>query len=108
MAQERRADDGPRSWGGSSPLTSLKTSFSGGHDIMPKHGAAILCRHAGHTPLALAFRITPMLAEKFIILLETMRSQKARDGAPRVVSTSPHIPVRLELGSRNDNGAPAH
>ena len=36
-----------------------------------------------------------MLAEKFIVLLEAMRLQKERDEAPRVVSTSPHIPVQL-------------
>jgi hypothetical protein len=37
-----------------------------------------------------------MLAEKFILLLETLRSQaQAADGSPRVISTSPHVPVRL-------------
>jgi hypothetical protein len=41
------------------------------------------------------YRTTPMLAEKFILLLETLRSQAQPDGSPRVVSTSPHVPVRL-------------
>ncbi|MGY3615344.1 hypothetical protein [Bradyrhizobium sp. USDA 10063] len=36
-----------------------------------------------------------MLAEKFILLLETLRSNTESDGGQRVVSTSPHIPVRL-------------
>jgi hypothetical protein len=36
-----------------------------------------------------------MLAEKFFLLLETLRSLRQDDGAPRVVSTSPHIPVKL-------------
>ena len=36
-----------------------------------------------------------MLAEKFFLLLETLRSQRREDGAPRVVSTSPHMPVKL-------------
>jgi hypothetical protein len=37
-----------------------------------------------------------MLAEKFILLLETLlKSQTNPDGSPRVVSTSPHIPVKL-------------
>jgi hypothetical protein len=36
-----------------------------------------------------------MLAEKFILLLETLRSHSHRDGGPRVVSTSPHVPVKL-------------
>jgi hypothetical protein len=36
-----------------------------------------------------------MLAEKFILLIETLRSRAYPDGSPRVVSTSPHIPVKL-------------
>ncbi len=37
-----------------------------------------------------------MLAEKFILVLETLlKSQTYPDGSPRAVSTSPHIPVKL-------------
>ena len=37
-----------------------------------------------------------MLAEKFILFLESIiRNQTYTDGAPRVVSTSPHVPVKL-------------
>jgi len=36
-----------------------------------------------------------MLAEKFILLLETLKSQTHSDGSPRVVSNSPHVPVKL-------------
>jgi hypothetical protein len=36
-----------------------------------------------------------MLAEKFLLLLETLRSRAQPDGNERVVSTSPHIPVQL-------------
>jgi hypothetical protein len=36
-----------------------------------------------------------MLAEKFFLVLETLRSHSHDDGAPRVVSTSPHVPVKL-------------
>jgi hypothetical protein len=36
-----------------------------------------------------------MLAEKFLLLLETLRSRSYPDGGPRVVSTSPHVPVAL-------------
>jgi len=45
-----------------------------------------------------------MLAEKFILLIETLRSQNRletsgsqiwRDGSQRVLSTSPHVPVEL-------------
>jgi hypothetical protein len=37
-----------------------------------------------------------MLAEKFILTLETiLRGRVYADGAPRVVSTSPHVPVKL-------------
>jgi hypothetical protein len=36
-----------------------------------------------------------MLAEKFFLLLETLKGRSYPDGSPRVVSTSPHIPVKL-------------
>jgi hypothetical protein len=37
-----------------------------------------------------------MLAERFILLLETLlREQSHSDGAPRVGSRSPHVPVKL-------------
>jgi hypothetical protein len=38
-----------------------------------------------------------MLAEKFFLYLETLiESRKAyADGSPRVVSESPHVPIRL-------------
>jgi hypothetical protein len=46
-----------------------------------------------------------MLAEKYMLLLETIRSMAERgpaylDGAPRVISTSPHVPVQLPGASR--------
>jgi hypothetical protein len=41
-----------------------------------------------------------MLAEKFFLLLETLRSCSYPDGSPRVVSTTPHIPVRLPREDR--------
>jgi hypothetical protein len=36
-----------------------------------------------------------MLGEKFLLLLETLMSQRHPDGSPRVVSTSRHVPVKL-------------
>lgn len=37
-----------------------------------------------------------MLAEKFMLMIEALvRAQGHPDGAPRVVSSSPHIPVTL-------------
>jgi hypothetical protein len=37
-----------------------------------------------------------MLSEKFFLLLESMIRQQARsDGSPRIVSSSPHVPVQL-------------
>jgi hypothetical protein len=36
-----------------------------------------------------------MLAEKFFLLLETIRSNIYTDGAPRVVSTSRHVAINL-------------
>jgi hypothetical protein len=35
-----------------------------------------------------------MLAEKFILLMETLKSHASPDGA-RIVSASPHVPVKL-------------
>jgi hypothetical protein len=39
-----------------------------------------------------------MLAEKFLLLLETLRSHTHQDGSPRVVSTSQHVPIKLPAG----------
>ena len=36
-----------------------------------------------------------MLAEKFFLLLETIKSHIHPDGSPRAVSTSRHVPVKL-------------
>jgi hypothetical protein len=37
-----------------------------------------------------------MLAEKFFLYLEALiKSQHHADGSPRVISTSPHVPVKL-------------
>jgi hypothetical protein len=43
-----------------------------------------------------------MLAEKFMLLLETLRSHAQADGSARVISTSPHVPVKLP----RDNAKP--
>jgi hypothetical protein len=37
-----------------------------------------------------------MLSEKFILVLEALlKSQSHSDGAPHVVTTSPHVPIKL-------------
>jgi hypothetical protein len=37
-----------------------------------------------------------MLAEKFFLVLESLiRTHSHPDGSPRVVSSSPHVPVKL-------------
>jgi hypothetical protein len=37
-----------------------------------------------------------MLAEKFMLFLEALiKSKTHADGGPRVISTSPHVPVNL-------------
>jgi len=46
-----------------------------------------------------------MLSEKFLLLLETLRSEAQRsptysDGSTRVISTSPHVPVQLPNAGR--------
>ena len=42
-------------------------------------------------------RVTQMLAEKFFLVLESLirGSRTYPDGAPRAISTSSHVPVRL-------------
>lgn len=50
-----------------------------------------------------------MLAEKFLLLLETLRSNAYDDSAPRIVTTSPHIAIEL-AGTRfaRDRGGAGH
>jgi hypothetical protein len=36
-----------------------------------------------------------MLAEKFFLVLEMLKSFGSRDGSPIVVSTARHIPIKL-------------
>jgi hypothetical protein len=36
-----------------------------------------------------------MLAEKFFLLMEMLRSHTQPDGSPRVLTTSPHVPISL-------------
>jgi hypothetical protein len=43
--------------------------------------------------------VTPMLAEKFILLIEALRSRSHPDGSPIVVSTSRHVPIKLPAGT---------
>jgi hypothetical protein len=50
-----------------------------------------------------------MLAEKFLMVLETLlksqiRSTTYSDGAPRVMSSSQHVPVQLPAKSRTQEG----
>ena len=43
-----------------------------------------------------------MLAEKFFLVLETLirTNRTYPDGSPRVVSSSPHVPVKLPSESK--------
>jgi hypothetical protein len=38
-----------------------------------------------------------MLAEKFFLMLEALKRSTYTDGSPRVISTSPHVPVKLPI-----------
>ena len=50
-----------------------------------------------------------MLAEKFLLLLETLRSHAHDDGSPSVISTSPHVAVDLvEANLSRDRRAEHH
>jgi|HubBroStandDraft_5_1064220.scaffolds.fasta_scaffold87549_1 hypothetical protein len=40
-----------------------------------------------------------MLAEKFFLVLETLKSRSYADGSYRVVSTSRHVPIELPSAS---------
>jgi hypothetical protein len=46
---------------------------------------------------AFSKKVAHMLAEKFFLLLETLRSQSQSypDGSPIIVSTTRHVPVKL-------------
>jgi len=41
--------------------------------------------------------VIAMLAEKFFLILETLRSHSSSDRPPIVISTSPHIPIKLHI-----------
>ena len=43
---------------------------------------------------AIVNEATHMLAEKFFLVLETVISHTYRNGSPRVVSTSRHVPIK--------------
>jgi hypothetical protein len=43
-----------------------------------------------------------MLSEKFILVLEALRRQSEPDGSTRVVSTSPHVPLKLPMKSEKN------
>jgi hypothetical protein len=47
-----------------------------------------------------------MLAEKFFLLLETLKSRTYPDESPRVISNSPHIPVMLPQSQLNAGARP--
>jgi hypothetical protein len=38
-----------------------------------------------------------MLAKKFFLILETLRSHSSSDRPPVVISTAPHIPIKLPI-----------
>jgi hypothetical protein len=49
-----------------------------------------------------------MLAEKFFLLLETLRNASDRsevhaDGAPKIISSSPHVPVTLPTRAQGND-----
>jgi hypothetical protein len=57
---------------------------------------------AEHTPLLPNHGSAAMLAEKFLLVVESLirtQSQTQPDGSTRVVSTSPHVPVQLPARS---------
>jgi hypothetical protein len=74
------------------PLPPFAAGKHNGPRIAPS--GAVIARRPELTNEA-----TPMLAEKFILLMETLKSHASPDGAPRVVSTSPHVPVKLPAAS---------
>jgi hypothetical protein len=41
-----------------------------------------------------------MLAEKFLLVFETLRSRAFDDVSPSVISTAPHIPIKPQRGKQ--------
>jgi hypothetical protein len=41
--------------------------------------------------------VIAMLAEKFFLILETLRSHSSNDGPAVVISTAPHIPIKPRI-----------
>jgi hypothetical protein len=46
--------------------------------------------------------VIAMLAEKFFLILETLRSHSSNDKPPVVISTAPHIPIKLPRRKQAD------
>ena len=49
-----------------------------------------------------------MLAEKFFLILETLRSHSSNDKPPVVISTAPHVAMKLLLRAKKANPGPAN
>ena len=43
-----------------------------------------------------------MLSEKFFLVLEALRTHSEPDGSTRIVSNSPHVPIKLPV--KTDKG----
>jgi len=71
-------------------------AFAG--DLRPGHGntdAAKRLYSARASFVSSERRYTPMLAEKFFLVLEMLKSFTSTDGSPIVVSTAQFVPVTL-------------
>jgi hypothetical protein len=58
-----------------------------------------LNHHQSDSPIRrgnFAREVIAMLAEKFFLILETIRSRAAEDIPRPVVSTAPHVPIKVE------------
>jgi hypothetical protein len=92
----------------SAPLTERKRSIG-----WADYASALPKRKCGALAYVIEFRagcfdqireavlseVAHMLAEKFFLLLETLRSQARPDGGPIIVSTARHVPIKLPGGN---------
>jgi hypothetical protein len=73
-------------------IIGLTKPFSGQLEFVRKRSSSRIARSV------LQRRDAAMLSEKFLLLLESLihrQGQTYPNGGPRVISTSPHVPIQL-------------
>jgi hypothetical protein len=74
---------------------SSEETIQTGHETILPVGESNRQSSAGILVSLIKHWSSTMLAEKFFLMLEALKRSNYPDGSPRVISTAPHIPVKL-------------